>query len=366
MSRKINDILEIFKNDERIFVDGEYIIGQIQELALKYDKDVINTLLGDEFMKNNFFIDVGGTLVFKREEFVEFIGSKSYLSDSYTRFKNKIGLSIGNKFLKDNKDVVLSWAYKDCVLEGGLDKEDGKRNEIFYNEILASDEIDRLLEPKVMTNFKRYDKEGIHNLDSIENEDNLIIKGNNLVALHTLKKRYEGRIKLIYIDPPFNTGNDFGYNDTFTHSTWLTFMKNRLEIAKTLLREDGLIFVQIDSSRSNKGKVVGTSELPYLNILLDEVFGRENFIAHLHWKKKKQPSFLSKVAGVMESILVYSKDEKKVGKLILSKTTDTTKRIDNASNKPSERLIKKGIRYFGEPNCIIKKGKYKKNGEKYY
>lgn len=358
MSNSIDDILSIFKDDERIYINNEYIIGKIQELALKYDEKLISTLLNNAEMKLHFFTEVGGALIFKREEFIEFIGGKYYLEDSYTKYRNKIGLAVDNSYIKENRDVVLNWAYKDCVLEGGQDREDAKQNEVFYNEILASDDIDRLFDNKILTNFTRYDSNGRTPVEDIEGE-NLIINGNNLIAMHSLKTRFKGKVKLIYIDPPFNTGDDeFNYNDGFKHSTWLTFIKNRLEIAKTLLADDGLIFVQIDSSRNNKGKIKGTSELPYLNILLDEVFGRENFVAHLHWKKKKQPSFLSKVAGVMESILIYAKNEDKVGKLIMGETTDKTKRIDNASNKVAERVIAKGIRFFGEENYVIKKGKY--------
>lgn len=358
MSKSIDDILSIFKDDERIYVNNEYIIGKIQELALKYDEKLISTLLNNAEMKLHFFTEVGGALIFKREEFIEFIGGKYYLEDSYTKYRNKIGLAVDNSYIKENRDVVLNWTYKDCVLEGGQDREDAKQDEVFYNEILASDDIDRLFDNKILTNFKKYDSNGQTPVEDIEGE-NLIINGNNLIAMHSLKTRFKGKVKLIYIDPPFNTGDDeFNYNDGFKHSTWLTFIKNRLEIAKTLLADDGLIFVQIDSSRNNKGKIKGTSELPYLNILLDEVFGRENFVAHLHWKKKKQPSFLSKVAGVMESILIYAKNEDKVGKLIMGETTDKTKRIDNASNKVAERVIAKGIRFFGEENYVIKKGKY--------
>ena len=171
----------------------------------------------------------------------------------------------GDSF-KEKKDVVLVWPYKDCVLEGGQDKEDEKRNEIFYNEILSPDEIDRLFDPKVLTNCKRYDKDGEHPNPDISKNDNLIIKGNNLLALHSLKKLYRGKVKLIYIDPPYNTGNDeFKYNDKFNHSTWLTFMKNRLEVARDLLRNDGVIFIQIDDT-----------EISYLRILLDEIFKQEN------------------------------------------------------------------------------------------
>lgn len=90
-------------------------------------------------------------------------------------------------------------------------------------------QIDRLFSPKVLTNVKRYSKNGVEeNITDFSNEDNLIIKGNNLIALHSLKKRYAGKVKLIYIDPPYNTENDgFKYNDRFNHSTWLVFMKNR-------------------------------------------------------------------------------------------------------------------------------------------
>lgn len=113
-------------------------------------------------------------------------------------------------------------ASKDCVLEGGQTKEDAKRNEVFWNEILAPDEINRLTEPKVLTGFTRYDANGKHEVSEVSEQDNLIIKGNNLLALHSLLKKYQAKVKLIYIDPPYNTGNDeFQYNDSFNHSTWL-------------------------------------------------------------------------------------------------------------------------------------------------
>lgn len=106
--------------------------------------------------------------------------------------------------------------------------------------------------------------------------ENLIIKGNNLLAISSLLKRFEGKIKCIYIDPPYNTGSDsFHYNDNFNHSSWLLFMKNRLMLAKRLLRHDGFIFVQIDNR-----------EMPYLKVLMDEIFGRDNFINDIIWKRK--------------------------------------------------------------------------------
>ncbi|MBK9299762.1 MAG: site-specific DNA-methyltransferase [Bacteroidetes bacterium] len=190
--------------------------------------------------------------------------------------------------------------------------------------------------------------------------DNIILKGNNLLALHTLKQEFAGKVKLIYIDPPYNTGGDgFNYNDSFTHSSWLTFMKNRLEVAKELLVDGGLIIVQIDASRNNKNGRVGAPELPYLHIILDDIFERKNYIGHLHWKKKKQPSFLSKIAGVMESIIIYSNNESKVDKLQLGNTSDSTTRVDNADNNVSEMILKAGIKYMGAEDTTIAKGVYK-------
>lgn len=302
MSRNFTDILELFKNDERIYINDEYIIGQIQELALKYDEKVIMTILGDEEIKKKYFVDINGILVFKREEFVRFMGSKEYLSDSYTRFKNTIGLTSNENAIKENKDVVLNWPYKDCVLEGGQDTEDSKRTEVFYNEVLASDDIDRLLDPKVMTNFKRYDQEGEHINPVLNDDDNLIIKGNNLVALSSILQNYEDRIKLIYIDPPYNTGGDaniFTYNNSFNHSTWLTFMKNRLEISKKLLKDDGFITIAIDHY-----------ELFYLGVLADEIFGRENRIGVITVVHKPEGRNQEKfISTSNEFMLIYAKDK---------------------------------------------------------
>src|SRR5699024_8441724 len=98
--------------------------------------------------------------------------------------------------------------------------------------VIAKEEIDVLLDKKILVNAKKYDENGVHDIDRFDENDNLIMKGNNLLALHTLKEDYAGKIKMIYIDPPYNTGGDgFHYNDKFNHSTWLTFIQNRLEIA---------------------------------------------------------------------------------------------------------------------------------------
>jgi adenine-specific DNA-methyltransferase len=237
-------------------------------------------LLASETIRAHFFADVDGILVFDKVKFAEFVSNKAFLPDSYTAFRNRIGLTDGaGHYLKDSTDVVLAWPYKDCVLEGGMTKEDVKRDEVFWNTTLAPDDVTRLFEPKVLTKFERWDTEAVKKGEAKSVEtidpatDNLLIKGNNLLALHSLKARYAGQVKLIYIDPPFNTGNDtFKYNDRFSRSAWLTFMRSRLEAMRDLLTPDGNIFIHIDINQSH-----------YLKALCDEVFGEANFVEEIIW-----------------------------------------------------------------------------------
>ncbi|MEW6684911.1 MAG: DNA methyltransferase [Candidatus Edwardsbacteria bacterium] len=279
MENLLDNLKTLLQKDERLVSEGELLKNKIIELAIKLDEDLIKLLLADKQMKKVFFTEIDKATLFDKDKFIKFVSNKQFLPDSYTAFKNKIGLTEDDKFISEKKEVVLSWPYKDCVLEGGMTKEDQKRDEIFWNETLAPDEISRLFDPKVFTNAKRIDKKGEHKLDKFkidENghiKDNIIIKGNNLLALHSLKKRFAGRVKMIYIDPPFNTGNDsFNYNDSFNHSSWLTFMKNRLEATRDLLDADGSIFVHSDHNEAH-----------YLKVLLDEVFGRDRFINEIIW-----------------------------------------------------------------------------------
>lgn len=142
----INELRELLKKDTR-FVDdkGNLLKNRIVELALKLDRDLIKLLLKNERIKNYFFKDIDGVLVFDKEKFVMFIDNKEFLPDSYTAFKNKIGLANEErKYLAKSKEIVLVWPYKDCVLEGGQEKPNEKRKEIFHNIVLAPDEIDRL------------------------------------------------------------------------------------------------------------------------------------------------------------------------------------------------------------------------------
>lgn len=290
--------------------NGELKKWVIINKAQNYDDDLIELLLKDETLRQKFFKQVVGTLVFNQQLFIQFLEQKNFLNDSYTQYKNKVGLTIDGKYLKQRNEVALVWPFKDCILEGGQSREEDKREEIFFNEILAQDEITQLLEPKVLTQAKRFDKDGEKTLDHFNrNEagtitDNLIIKGNNLLALHTLKEEFAGKVKLIYIDPPYNTNgaaNTFAYNNTFNHSSWLTFIKNRLDISKKLLRNDGIIMVAIDHF-----------ELFYLGVLLDEIFGRENrmgVIAVVHNPGGRQDDKFFPTAH--ENMLVYARDIRK-------------------------------------------------------
>ena len=304
-------INQLKKENNFVTDEGEVKKWVVSDKARNYDAELLALLLENEDLKNTFFKDVNGVKVFLLEKFLLFIEQKNYLNDSYTAYRNKIGLTIGGRFLNQRNEVELVWPYKDCILEGGQTKEDQKRAEIFFNQTLAQDEITQLLDPKVLTNYKRYgtfSDDAIFHRDATLNEkrglptdtitDNLIIKGNNLLALHSLKKEFAGRVKLIYIDPPyyFNEDRDedtFKYNSNFKLSTWCSFMKNRLDIAYELLSNDGALFVQINDD--------GAAEL---HCLLKEVFnksGENNFINKIAIKTKSPSGFASVNPGVFET-----------------------------------------------------------------
>jgi adenine-specific DNA-methyltransferase len=299
-----NELIDLLKHEDNLVIDGHLNKNKIVELALKVEPQLISLLIKNDTFKKHFFQEVENVLVFDKIKFQRFVNNKSFLPDSYTAFKNKIGLITNNddldNFISTSNEVVLAWPHKDCVLEGGQTKEDQKRNEIFWNETLAPDSVDRLLDAKVLTNFKKFDKDGENKVTELKGNENLIIKGNNLLALASLLKTHRGKIRLIYIDPPYNTGSDsFGYNDNFNHSTWLTFMKNRLELAKKLLTPDGFICVHIDDSEGQ-----------YLKILLDEIYGRENFQTVFNIKVRYADKTLKQDMSYhkeIENVFIYGK-----------------------------------------------------------
>lgn len=325
-----NELIDLLKHEDNLVIDGHLNKNKIVELALKVEPQLISLLIKNDTFKKHFFQEVESVLVFDKIKFQRFVNNKSFLPDSYTAFKNKIGLITNDddldNFISTSSDVVLAWPHKDCVLEGGQTKEDQKRNEIFWNETLAPDSVDRLLDAKVLTNFKKFDKDGEHKVTDLKGDENLIIKGNNLLALASLLKTHRGKIKLIYIDPPYNTGGDgFNYNDSFNHSSWLTFMKNRLLIAKSLLKDDGFIFVQCDDN-----------EQAYLKVLMDEIFDIRNFISCIVYRRRKSQANLSKnISTIHDYILCYSKSSNgELNKIIPEIDESNYKNPDNDPRGP--------------------------------
>lgn len=211
-----------------------------------------------------------------------------------------------------------------------------------------------------------------------DNTENLYIEGDNLEVLKLLQENYLGKIKMIYIDPPYNTGSDFVYKDNFSasvdeyedaagvyddagnkmfkntntngrfHSDWCSMIYSRLLLASKLLKDDGILFISIDDN-----------EVENLTKIGKEIFGESNYINALKWKRKKQPSFLSKhIAPVMEYVLIFAKNSDSMGKLSVETVSDSTKKVINISNVESERIFKKGVEVKGIINGLIPKGKY--------
>ncbi|CAI3486687.1 site-specific DNA-methyltransferase [Enterococcus cecorum] len=301
-TRLMKQIKDILKEFPQYWMGGELQRPIVIDDLKSYDALLISALLKNQKIRENYSVKAGDVVIFKVQEFIDILRYKDYWSDSYTKYSNTIGLSSEGKYLQYNTDVVLDFPYKDCILEGGMTKEDTGKEEVFYNEVIARDEIDTLLAPKAFVNVKKYDVEGEHKVDTFSDEDNLIIKGNNLLALHSLKERYVGKVKCIYIDPPYNTGGDsFKYNDRFNHSTWLTFMKNRLLIAKELLLDDGILFISLDDKEAH-----------YCKVLSDEIFGRENFIADIAHKSRASVSNDKIISTSHNHLLMYAKKERSV------------------------------------------------------
>lgn len=298
--------------------DGTLLKNRIVEDALSLNPLLVKLLLGNDKIKAVFFQDVEGVMVFDKVKFQRFVSDTQFLGGSYTMFKNKIGLTDENgRFISESREVVLSWPYKDCVLEGGQTKEEAKRNEIFWNETLAPDEVNRLTEPKVFSHFKRYDKNGEHEVEHLTNADNFIIKGNNLLALHSLKKKYAGKVKLIYIDPPYffrksPSSDTFKYNSNFRLSTWLTFMRDRLECAKDLLQTSGTIWINM-----------GDDGMHYLKMVADQVFGSEHFVGTLPRRTRNGKSDVPfNFSQDFDWLLVYTNVDEK--KSVMGRTVERT------------------------------------------
>jgi adenine-specific DNA-methyltransferase len=332
-------LINLLKTDPRNVDDeGELVLAAVQDYAWKADHDLVKSLLSNDEIKAKYFEDIGGYWIFNFNTFIDYISQKNFLDNSYTRFRNHIGLTVGDKYLGERGDVALVWAYKDTVLEGGQTSDEEKRKEIFLNEVLAQDEINRLFDPKVLTNFVRYSSKGKQNVKNIKRDDNglirenLVIKGNNLLVLHTILNQFRGQVKLIYIDPPYNTeggSNTFCYNNNFNHSTWLTFMKNRLEVAKELLREDGVITVTIDDY-----------EYAHLKLLCDEIFDRDNYVGTIVIQSNPRGRTTNAhFATCHEYALYYAKDIENVSINLINLTEQQEMDFDKKDKVSEYRLL---------------------------
>lgn len=334
--------IDLNANNEIISINYKILHEDINDI----NKDLISALIKDSLCKELFFDKIEDIYVFNQNSFIEVMfNTKEYMEGSYTKYSSDIGL-----FLKDEDKIQLNFPYKDCVLVGGMDKEDDKVNlEIFYNEILERDKINKLFEPKVFHNIKKlsYSKElseddrldnpnniqidsGIDTIefetieeDGIERQklkDNLLIKGNNLLGLHSLARRLSGSIDVIYIDPPYyfnqtKASDSFAYNSNFKLSTWLTFMKNRLEIAKELLSDTGVIFISMNEDGNS-----------HLKLLCDEVFGVDNYYGNIIWKKQSDNrKETSTILIENENVLCYGFKTK----LLKRKTIPEMSNVDN-------------------------------------
>lgn len=174
------------------------------------------------------------------------------------------------------------------------------------------------IEPRI---FLEQSELSFGNIDT----ENMLIKGDNLLALKALEQNFSNRIKCIYIDPPYNTGNAFEhYDDNIQHSQWLNLMKPRLEILHKLLKEDGSIWISIDDD-----------ECHYLKVLCDEIFGRQNFVNNVVWEKKYSPQNDAKwLSDSHDHILVYAKNKDKWRPNLLPRTEEMDSRYKNPDNDP--------------------------------
>jgi len=299
--KSLHDILSTF--GDKYLTGKELNKARIIQDIDRYDEELIMTLLNNDLIKKHYAKKIGEYTIIETNKLIETFEMDDYWMDSYTKYTKKIGLTANGRFLEESTDVVLDFPYKDTVLKAGMSKEDVAKedlvpNEPFFNEVIAAEEIDTLLDKKILVKAKRYTANTVEETNSFSEEDNLILKGNNLLALHTLKDKYAGKVKLIYIDPPFNTeGDTFEYNDSFKHSTWLTFMKNRLEAAHELLASDGLIFIHLDYN-----------EVHYLKVLADGIFGRNNFLNEIIWCYRERETSKRFFNRKHDTILFYAKD----------------------------------------------------------
>ena len=305
--RQVNEEKYLVKTTENEEVlDKEIIIRDL----LQYDENLIEGVLSNEVLKKHFTKEVSGSTVIIVQDLIEVLETEIHFRDSYTNYANKIGLTVGGNFIRESNEVILDFPYKDSILKAGMTKEDVEKDEDvdedFYHELIHAEERDQLFDEKILKNVKKYDENGVHCINSFSKDDNLIIKGNNLIALYSLEERYKNEVRLIYLDVPYyfitkKEYDAFKYNSNFQLSTWLVFLKNRLEIAKKLLSEDGTIWIH-----------VGEDGMHYLKVLADSIFGPEHFVGTMPRKTREGKNDVPfNFSQDFDFILIYTKADRK-------------------------------------------------------
>lgn len=180
------------------------------------------------------------------------------------------------------------------------------------------------LEPRILVEDPEKSYHAKQRVSDNDIFDNRLIFGDNLLALKALEQEFTGKVKCIFIDPPYNTGSAFAhYDDGLEHSIWLGLMRDRLEIIRRLLSDDGSLWITIDGNEAH-----------YLKVLCDEVFGRSNFVANVVWQKRTSPEARLRLGTAHDDLLVYAKNSSKVFINKLSRTEDQTKNFKNLDNDP--------------------------------
>jgi len=338
-TKLLSELNDVLKGFPEYWIDKKLNRSAVIQDLKEKKTDLLKALINNETVKSNYATELDDMFLFDFERLIKMLRYKGYWDNSYTRYLAKTGLSDNGKFISESTDLVLDFPFKDCILEGGLKKEELSSKEVYYNEVIARDERDRLLSPKALVNTKRYSRgtfeEGV---TEISDTDNLIIRGNNLIALHSIEKRYEGKVKCIFIDPPYyfikeKPADTFQYNSNFKLSSWLVFMKNRLEVAKRLLHEQGVIFITISDDGAH-----------YLKVLCDSIFKSENFIADITWQSRKSVSSDGLISVASTHILTYANDKKKIDKASFKLALDIEK------FKYEDELGKYRVAPFDAPN----------------
>ncbi|MHC9001766.1 site-specific DNA-methyltransferase [Enterococcus bulliens] len=196
LNQEIKTALEKF--DDKYFIDSVINKSKVIRDLDSYDADLVKELLSNEELKKRFTMEIAGATVIKVNDLIDVFEQDEYWQDSYTKYSKKIGLTVNGKFLDETSEVVLDFPYKDTVLKASMSKEDTdqedlKPEEPFLNEVIAQDEIDTLLDKKILINAKRYTRDGVEEANNFDG-DNLIIKGNNLLGLHTIKEKFVNRV----------------------------------------------------------------------------------------------------------------------------------------------------------------------------